>query len=148
LSIRHHAGATPAEIEAEIERRENEVFAGEDVAQELAELAATEKSEAARRRLRECEAELKEHRDQLRHLRARRDTLASASVLRRLEAVEQALKKKPLNVSETNRVLKQAVSKIVMDAKWGTITFYWHHADEPSYPIKFAWPRENRRAAE
>jgi hypothetical protein len=141
-------GRDTSEIDAEIERRENEVFAGEDVAQELAELAATEKSEAARQRLRECEAELKEHRDQLRHLRARRDTLASASVLRRLEAIEQALEKKPLNISETNRVLKQAVRKIVMDTERGALTFHWHHADEPSDPIHFAWPRENRRAPE
>jgi hypothetical protein len=83
--------------------------------------------------------EFEEAEEHLRHLRARRDTLASASVLRRLEAIEQALTQKRLNVGETNRVLKQAVSKIVMDTERGTLTVHWHHADEPSDPIHFAW---------
>ena len=59
-------------------------------------------------------------------------------MLRRLEAIEQALTQKRLNVSEANRALKQAVSKIVMDTERGTLTFHWHHADEPSYPMTFA----------
>jgi hypothetical protein len=33
----------------------------------------------------------------------------------------------------------QAVGKIVMDTARGSLTFYWHHADEPSYPMTFAW---------
>jgi hypothetical protein len=44
-------------------------------------------------------------------------------VLRRLEAIEHALKQKRLNVSEANRALKQAVSKIVMDTERGKLTF-------------------------
>jgi hypothetical protein len=51
--------------------------------------------------------------------------------------IERALKQKRLNVSEANRALKQAVSKIVMDAERGTLTFHWHHADQPSDPIYF-----------
>jgi hypothetical protein len=70
-----------------------------------------------------------------------RDTLASESVLRRLEAIEKTLIKKRLNVSEVNKALKRTVSKIVMDAERGTLTFHWHRADEPSEPITFAWPR-------
>jgi hypothetical protein len=34
-------------------------------------------------------------------------------------------------VSEANRALKQGVSKIVMDTARGSLTFHWHHADEP-----------------
>jgi hypothetical protein len=125
------------------------VWVLEDEAEELADIAATEKSEVARRRLREREQELREAREHVRLLRARRDTLASASVLRRLAAIERALTQKPLNISDVNKVLKQAVSKIVMDTDWGTLTFHWHHADDPSEPITFAWPRrEERRAAE
>jgi hypothetical protein len=61
------------------------------MAEELADIAATEKSEVARRRLRERERELEEAREHVRLLRVRRDTLASASVLRRLDAIERAL---------------------------------------------------------
>ena len=60
-------------------------------------------------------------------------------MLRRLEAIKQALTQKRLNVSEANRALKQAVSKIVMDTARGSLTFHWHHADEPSDPLYFAW---------
>jgi hypothetical protein len=63
-------------------------------------------------------------------------------VLRRLEAIEQALTQKRLNVSEANRALKQAVSRIVMDTECGTLTVHWHHADQPSEPIHFARPRK------
>jgi Recombinase/Recombinase zinc beta ribbon domain len=141
-------GRDTAEIEAEMALKENEVSALEDMAEELADIAATEKSEVARRRLREREKGLEEAREHVRLLKVRRDTLASASVLRRLAAIEKALTQRPLNVSDVNKALKQAVSKIVMDTDWGTLTFYWHHAEDPSEPITFAWPREERRAAE
>jgi hypothetical protein len=134
--------------EAEMPLTENLVFALEDEAEELADIAATEKSEVARRRLREREKELEDAREHVRLLRARRDILASDSVPRRLEAIEKALTRKRLNVSEVNKVFKQAVSKIVMDVAWGMLTFHWHHAEDPSEPLTFAWPREERQAAE
>jgi Recombinase zinc beta ribbon domain/Recombinase len=137
-------GRDTADIEAEIKNLDAGYDVLVDQARELADIAATEKSDAARRRLREREEQLEEVGKRLRDLRARRDTLASASVLRRLEAVERVLTQRRLNVGEANKVLKQAVSKIVMDADDGTLTFHWHHADEPSYPITFAWPRKYR----
>ena len=130
-------GLNTAEIETEIERRANEVWILVDQTRELTDIAATEKSEAARRRLREREAELERAEEHLRHLRARRDTLASAGVQRRLEAIEHALTQKHLNASDANKALKQAVSRIVMDAEDGTLTFHWHHAEQPSEPIYF-----------
>ena len=141
-------GRDTAEIEAEMQLKENLVWALVEQAEELADIAATEKSEVARRRLREREDELEEAREHVRLLRARRDTLASASVLRRLDAIERALTQKSLNVSEVNKALKQAVDKIVMDVEWGTLTLHWQHAEDPSEPITFAWPREEREAAE
>ena len=138
-------GLDTSEIEAQIENDANAIWALEDQARELADIAATEKSEAARRRLREREAELKEAERQLRELIARRDMLTSAGVMRRLETIERELTRKPLNVSEANRALKQAVSKIVMDTHCGTLTVHWTHAERPSDPITFAWPRENKR---
>jgi DNA invertase Pin-like site-specific DNA recombinase len=137
-------GRDTAEIEAEMQQMEGWVLAVEDEVTELADIAATEKSEAARRRLREREQELAEAREHIRQLTARRDTLASASVLRRLAAIEKTLAQKPLNVSDVNKVLKQAVSKMVMDTDQGTLTFHWHHADDPSEPIRFAWPKEQQ----
>jgi DNA invertase Pin-like site-specific DNA recombinase len=142
-------GRDTAEIEAEIQLKKNLVWALVEQAEELADIATTEKSEVARRRLREREQELEQTIEYVRLLRVRRDTLASANVRRRLEVIEKTLTQKPLNVSDVNKALKQAVSKIVMDTDWGTLTFHWHHAEDPSEPITFAWPRrEEQRAAE
>jgi Recombinase zinc beta ribbon domain/Recombinase len=131
-------GIDTAEIEAEIAKQANEIWAVDDQVRELADIAATEKSDAARRRLRVREADLENAEEHLRSLRARRDTLASAGVLRRLETVRESLMLKPLNVSSANTALRQAVSKIVMDTESGTLTVHWHHAEQPSEPIYFA----------
>jgi hypothetical protein len=48
-----------------------------------------------------------------------------------------ALKREPIDVGEVNRALRQAVSRIVMNPKRGTVTIYWHHAEDPSEPIMF-----------
>jgi hypothetical protein len=63
--------------------------------------------------------------------------MTSTAVMRRLDAIRQALTQKPVIVAEANKTLKQAVSKIVMDTEDATMTVYWHHADEPSDPIYF-----------
>jgi DNA invertase Pin-like site-specific DNA recombinase len=130
-------GQETAAIEAEIEKLTNNIDAGWDLAREMADIAASEKSEAARRRLRAVEEELAGYEKELRDLQARRDSKTSTAVKRRLEAIQQALTRKPLIVAEANKTLKQAVTKIVMDAEDATMSVYWHHADEPSDPIYF-----------
>jgi DNA invertase Pin-like site-specific DNA recombinase len=99
--------------------------------QELVDLTIRDRSEAARRRLREKEAELEKAQERLRELRTRRDAVAGPSVQRRLAAVQAALEREPFNVVETNKVLKQAVTKIVMTSDTGTLAIYWTHAEEP-----------------
>jgi hypothetical protein len=82
--------------------------------------------------LREKERKLDEARERLRSLRAHRDTLASPYVARRLQALEQALTRKPLNVVEANKALKEAVSRIVINPET-EVTLHWHHApDQPT----------------
>jgi DNA invertase Pin-like site-specific DNA recombinase len=130
-------GQETAAIEAEIEKLTNNIDAGWDLARELADIAASEKSEAARRRLRAVEEELAVYEKELRDLQGRRDGRTNAAVKRRLGAIRHALTQKPLIVAETNKALKQAVSKIVMDTVDATMTVYWHHADDPSDPIRF-----------
>ena len=124
-------------MEEDIEKLELNIDAGEDLAQELADIAATEKSDAARRRLRAVEEELAGYESKLQDLRSRRDAMSSATVMRRLDAIQGAVTNEPLSVFEANKALKQAVSKIVMDAEGATLSVHWHHADEPSEPIYF-----------
>jgi DNA invertase Pin-like site-specific DNA recombinase len=106
-------------------------------AEEMADLAAQEKSEGARRRLREVEAQLVEADNRLRRLREDRDRLTKRAVVQRLEALRSALKHEPIDVAEVNKALRQAVSRIVLNPEQGSLTIYWQHAEEPSWPIVF-----------
>jgi hypothetical protein len=102
-----------------------------DQAERLADELAVKPSEVVRQRLADKEEELARAREELRALRVRRDTLSGPYVLKRLAAVRDALRHKPFKVSDANKALKEAVSKIVIDPEAGSLTIYWHHADEP-----------------
>jgi DNA invertase Pin-like site-specific DNA recombinase len=123
-------GYDTAELEAEVEGQD--VLVGElmDECQHLLNLTISDKSEAARQRLQAAETELRTERERLRELRAQRETRTSANVLRRLEAVRVALERKPINVTEANRALRQAVSRIVLDPEQVTLTIFWLHAEQ------------------
>jgi hypothetical protein len=96
---------------------------------DLADLAAREKSVAARQRLSKAEAELKVLQKSLRDLRAQRDTLTAASVKDRLKAVQEVLSS-DRSVTETNQALRQAIQRIVLDPEQGRLWIRWHHSEE------------------
>jgi DNA invertase Pin-like site-specific DNA recombinase len=110
-------------------------FSGE--ASDLADLAAQEKSPAARKRLREKDTELRETQARLRTITAQRDTLTTASVRDRLKAVKKALGSGIVNVVTTNQALRQAMSRIVLDPEKARLEVYWHHAPEAVQVINF-----------
>jgi hypothetical protein len=110
-------------LQADADRLENRTF-------ELADLAAQEKSVAARRRLSAAEAELRDRQKTLRDLRAQRDTLTTASVRDRLKAAQDVLTHRNKSVSETNRALRQAIRRIMLDPEQGRLWVQWHHSDE------------------
>jgi DNA invertase Pin-like site-specific DNA recombinase len=126
-------GKETEEIEAEIVNLDVVVSELTDEARDLVDELIREKSDAKRTELRQKEHELEEARKRLRTLRARRDTLAKPYVQRRLQALEQALTRKPLNVVEANKALKEAVSHIVLNPETAELTLHWHHApDQPT----------------
>jgi DNA invertase Pin-like site-specific DNA recombinase len=106
-------------------------------ASDLADLAAQEKSPAARKRLREKDTELRETQARLRTITAQRDTLTTASVRDRLKAVKKALGSATMNVIATNQALRQAMSRIVLDPEKARLEVYWHHAPEAVQVINF-----------
>jgi DNA invertase Pin-like site-specific DNA recombinase len=130
-------GKDTAEIEAEMERLEVNIDEGWGITRELAHEAAEQKTDVARRILHDAQVELAGYEEKLKQLRARRDTMSSPAVLRRIGAIHQAATRKPMVVQEINKALKQAVSKIVFDPEEGGLTVWWHHADAPSDPIPF-----------
>ncbi|MFB6459297.1 recombinase family protein [Bradyrhizobium tunisiense] len=122
-------GKSTAELEREIERLQANADAAEQKTFDLAELAAQERSPAARRALRDTEQQLKDLQKRLRELRSQRDTLTTASVKDRLKAVQQALSGK-MDVVEINKALRDAMRRIVIDPEQGHLWIRWHHSDE------------------
>jgi DNA invertase Pin-like site-specific DNA recombinase len=110
-------------------------YSGE--ASDLADLAAQEKSPAARKRLREKETELREAQARLRTITAERDTLTTTSVRERLKAVKKALEADTVNVVATNQALRQAMSRIVLDPEKARLEVYWHHSPENVQVVNF-----------
>jgi DNA invertase Pin-like site-specific DNA recombinase len=131
-------GPETEELEGEIANLDNVVSVIADEARDLADELIQEKSAVVRARLREKEAELEAARERLRALRAQKETLARPYVSRRLGALKDALRRKPLSVPEVNTALKEAVSKVVLDPEEGRLAIYWHHASEPTEDVPFA----------
>jgi flagellar motility protein MotE (MotC chaperone) len=122
-------GPETEELESEITNLDVVVDVIRDEARDLADELIREKSGVLRARLREKEAELEATQERLRTLRARRDTLARPYVQKRLAALGDALGRKPLNVAEANKALKEVVSKMVLDPEGSRLTIHWHHSD-------------------
>ena len=136
-------GNDTAQMDAEIEALQINVDAGEIIVGELLDTVISDKSRAARLRLRDAERELEQKRDSLRNLMERRDTLTSTNVKKRLAAVEQAFVREPLDTEEANKALRGAVRKMVMRPQEGTLDILWHHADVPQETVfttsRFDW---------
>jgi hypothetical protein len=130
-------GPETDELESEIANLDTVVSVIADEARDLADELIREKSGVLRSRLRDKEAELNAARERLRGLRAQKDTLARPHVQRRLAALWGVLRRKPFPVSEVNKALKEAVSKIVLDPEAGRMAIYWHHAGEPTDDVPF-----------
>ena len=126
-----------------IEGLRGEVDAGEDIVEELLDLTISDKSRAARQRLREAEDELDKLKKTLRETMEHRDALTSTNVLKRLAAVETALRAEPMNTEEANKALRGAVRKMIMRPQEGTLDILWHHAEEPQETVfitsRFDW---------
>jgi ATP-dependent exoDNAse (exonuclease V) alpha subunit len=103
----------------------------------LADLFIEEKSDGARRRLREADAGIHEAEAKLRDLQAHRDRLTSKTVARKLEALRAALSREPIDIVEINRAIREAVNRIELKPDQGCLTIYWQHAEDPSTPIVF-----------
>ncbi len=130
LVARAPRGKSTAALDKEIDKLRANADHLENHTFELADLAAREKSPAARQTLREAEAELKGLHKTLRDLRAQRDTLTTASVRDRLKAAQDVLTGPHKSVSETNRALRQAIRRIMLDPEQGRLWVQWHHSEE------------------
>jgi DNA invertase Pin-like site-specific DNA recombinase len=130
-------GQNTAELERKIDNLSAGVDAALDQERDFAYLWQIEKSEAARLRWHEITVEREKKEEELRDLRAQVDRLASRTVVRKLEALRTALKTEPFDVVATNKALRQATDRIVLNPEQGSLTIYWQHAEEPSWPIVF-----------
>jgi DNA invertase Pin-like site-specific DNA recombinase len=136
-------GNDTGEMDDKIGQLKVEVDAGEDVVNELLDLTISDKSRAARQRLRDAENELDRLKGTLRETMERRDTLTSTNVKLRLAAVEKALTAENGDTGEANKALRAAVRRMVMRPQAGRLDIHWHHADEPQEVVfmtsRFDW---------
>ena len=130
-------GKDTTAIEDEIHNLDAYLDVLADDVQDLADLAAHDRSPTATKRFREKERELERGRKELRELRVRKDTLTPASVRTRLEKLQTALLREPFDIGEVNGALRQAVRKIVVDPKQAKLTIHWHHSEDETEPVSF-----------
>jgi DNA invertase Pin-like site-specific DNA recombinase len=127
-------GKSTAALEKQIDALQRNADGGEALIFDLTELIAEERGSpeaaAAAKRIREIERELKGIQKRLRDLRAQRDTMTTASVRDRLKAVGKVLRAPVASVVDTNRVLREAIRRIVIDPEQGMLWVRWHHSDE------------------
>jgi DNA invertase Pin-like site-specific DNA recombinase len=132
------------DLEQRIRQCTVNIDAAEMLVGELVEELLDRKSDALRKRLQQVEAELEKSRDELRTLIARRDTLAPERVERKLQALLEALTRKPFDVVATNAAMRQAVRKIVMNVEEGELAIYWHHTADDADPQVVPFSRFQR----
>jgi DNA invertase Pin-like site-specific DNA recombinase len=141
-------GNDTTELERQIAMADAEASVFITEVQELLAISIEEKSTAARRKLKQREQDLVDTEDRARALRERRDRLAKAGVLRRLETIEQTLRETPLDVRRANMALREAIERVVMFPAEGRLDVYWRHADEPQETIlmtsRFDWDAEDK----
>jgi hypothetical protein len=130
-------GKDTTDIEAEIQNFDAYLDVLADDVKGLADLAAHDRSPAATKRFREKERELERGRKDLRDLRVRKETLTPSSVRTRLENLQTALLREPLDVAEVNSALRQALRKMVVDPKQARLTLHWHHSEETDDHVPF-----------
>ena len=123
-------GKNTEDLEKQIDNLQAYVLGLETEVDELADLAAHEKTPAATKRFRDKERELEGHRKVLRDLRLQRDTLTPTSVRGRLKALESALTREPFDVAKANSALRQAIKKIVVQPRDANLEIHWHHSGE------------------
>jgi DNA invertase Pin-like site-specific DNA recombinase len=123
-------GRDTGELEEDMRQAENLVSALSDEMGELLGLVVKDRSRAARERLNVVEAQIEQARDQAAELNKRLDSMTSTSVRRKLDNISATLSQTPLNVAEANRVLKQAMRKMVMRPVEGRLEIHWGHAEE------------------
>jgi DNA invertase Pin-like site-specific DNA recombinase len=143
-------GRETADLEEDIRQAENLQNTLSDQMEELLAVLVTDRSRAARDRLRVVEAQMAKARDEAAEMNKRLDTMTSASVRRKLDNIRTALGQSPLNVAEANRVLKQAIRKMIMRPAAGRLSIHWHHTEEPQeihLHTRRRWEASERREA-
>ncbi|MFN3349215.1 recombinase family protein [Pseudorhodoplanes sp.] len=130
-------GKTTDELDRQIREADHRVDQLEDTTDNLARELGETSTPAVRRALAEAEKQLQEVIEHLRALRGHRDTLSSATVIKRLQRMRDTLLKKPLDVKEANRALREAVSRIIIDPEAARLSIHWRHAERPTEDIPF-----------
>ena len=126
-------GAGTAEIESDIINAEEALSSLKDASKALTNDFVETRSPTLRARLRELAKEIEDGEQALTDLKEQRDRLSAPYLLRRIEALGEALKAEPFDVHQANLALRAVVSGVVLDVERSRITFHWRDTDQTSY---------------
>ncbi|GEM_PF-3152665 len=136
-------GKKSYKIESEISTLEKNINALSDDIDDAVALAATSKSDAARRHLEQLEVQHSRANEKLQELRLTRESLAPQNVRRNLSEIARTVSQKPLHIGQANRALRRAVQSIILRPEEGTFDIRWKHSETITKEIPFY----SRRAA-
>lgn len=140
-------GNDGAALQARIDQLAVEIDAGEDAINELLELSISERSAAARAKLRQYEAELETLRAEHRRATERREASASTNVSVRLATITRTLEQENASSAEINKVLRSGFARMTMKLAAGSLETIWHH-NEAVQVTRFITSRAERQDIE
>jgi DNA invertase Pin-like site-specific DNA recombinase len=134
------AGAGGEEIDRQIDGLEASIEATRDaIANILSDIEAGN-TRSERRRIRELENSIDELEKERDAQYEKRFANAGPMVAQRLAALGEAVDVKPLDRASVNLLLRQVLSRVVVNYLSGDLEFHWKHGSETS--AVFSWPKE------
>jgi DNA invertase Pin-like site-specific DNA recombinase len=103
-----------------------------ELASELSDLARdyrARKSPTIRDLIEKVETEYRTLKEELAEARKQREELSSGLMNKRVERLEKAFSKKPIDVAEANTAIRQVIKTIEFDLKKGSLHIQWHNGE-------------------
>lgn len=135
-------GDKTAKIQAQIEGIENDVDVIRDHIRELLNSFQSKQSPTVSKKIRELEDDIEKLEREREELCIKKEAASGALFNKNLKALREALKRKPLDRTEVNLLLRQLLSGVTIDYKSGTLVFQWKTGGETM--LFFAWPKEEQ----
>jgi DNA invertase Pin-like site-specific DNA recombinase/transcriptional regulator NrdR family protein len=135
-------GDKAAKIQTEIEQIEKGIDVTKEQIERLLDALPSKHSPTIDKKIRGLEDNLELLEKKREELYTRKEAASGLLFNKNIKALREALKRRPLDKTEVNLILRQLLSRIVIDYKSGTLVFQWKTGGETE--LLFAWPKEEQ----